>query len=87
MTVIGIGLLVGSLFGRARGLIVLGVILTPVLLFSPIAELDFGDTDVRYEPATVADIAPFYELDVGQHGDRPLRRRVLRRRPSSWRPR
>jgi phage shock protein PspC (stress-responsive transcriptional regulator)/predicted membrane protein len=66
MTVIGIGLLVGSVFGRARGLIVLGVILTPVLLTSPIAELDFGDTDVRYDVATVADIAPEYRLDVGQ---------------------
>jgi phage shock protein PspC (stress-responsive transcriptional regulator)/predicted membrane protein len=65
MAVIGIGLLVGSLFGRARGLIVLGVILTPVVLFSPVTELDFGDTDVRYEPATVADIAPFYELEFG----------------------
>jgi phage shock protein PspC (stress-responsive transcriptional regulator)/predicted membrane protein len=65
MTIIGIGLLVGSLFGRARGLIVLGVILAPVVLFSPVAELEFGETDVRYEPATVADIAPFYDLDVG----------------------
>ncbi len=65
MTVIGIGLLVGSLFGRARGLIVLGVILTPVLLSSPITELDFGDTDVRHDVTSVAEIAPEYRLDVG----------------------
>lgn len=65
MTVIGVGLLVGSMLGRARGLIVLGVILAPVVLFSPISEFDFGETSVRYDPVSLDDIQTEYQLDVG----------------------
>lgn len=65
MTVVGLGLLVGSLFGRARGLIVVGVIMVPALLVSPVADMDFGATDVRHAPASVAEIQPLYELDLG----------------------
>jgi phage shock protein PspC (stress-responsive transcriptional regulator)/predicted membrane protein len=65
MTVIGLGLLVGSLFGRARGLIVVGVIMVPALLVSPVADMDFGANDIRYAPTSVADIQPEYELDLG----------------------
>lgn len=66
VTVIGIGLLVGSFAGRARGLIVLGVILTPGLLVSPIAEYDFDTTEVRYAPLSVEEISGDYTLDVGR---------------------
>lgn len=65
MTVLGVGLLVGSLLGRARGLIVLGVVLTPVVLFSPVSEFDFGETSVRHDPVNLAEIQPDYRLDLG----------------------
>ncbi|MGF1667295.1 MAG: PspC domain-containing protein [Acidimicrobiia bacterium] len=63
--VIGVGLLVGSVLGRARGLIVLGVIMTPVVLFSPITEFDFDETSLLYSPVTVADIQDTYSLPIG----------------------
>ena len=63
--VIGLGLLIGSVAGRARGLIVLGVILIPALLVSPLGDLDLSSEDVRYEPQTVSDIQTAYTADVG----------------------
>ena len=65
MLVVGVGLLVGAVAGRARGLIILGVMLVPPLLASPIADLDFGDTDVRITPESVSDIESSYSHDVG----------------------
>jgi phage shock protein PspC (stress-responsive transcriptional regulator)/predicted membrane protein len=63
--VVGIGLLVGSFVGRARGLIILGVILIPPLLFSPLGDVDWSSTSVRYAPATVAEIQESYTADGG----------------------
>jgi phage shock protein PspC (stress-responsive transcriptional regulator)/predicted membrane protein len=63
--IVGLGLLVGAFVGRARGLIILGVILTPALLLSPLGDVDWDNTAVRYSPATVADIQDTYTADVG----------------------
>ena len=64
VTILGIGLLVGTLAGRARWLILVGVVLVPTLMFSPVFEWDWSsDTfDVVVEPGTFEDI---YTLDVG----------------------
>ncbi len=66
MAMTAIGLIVGTWFGRARGLIVLGIALTPMLVLSPLAEIeyrDFGQVVVR--PASVGEIQPVYTRDVG----------------------
>lgn len=66
--VIGLGLLVGSVIGRARGLIALGLVLTPVLLFAAAIKVPlFGEYgDDAYRPASVAEIEPVYELSGGR---------------------
>lgn len=66
--VIGGGLLVGTLFGRARWLIVIGLVLMPVLFVaSVVPRWDFSGEagDVRYNVASVADLAPEYSLAAG----------------------
>jgi phage shock protein PspC (stress-responsive transcriptional regulator) len=70
--VVGIGLLVGTLFGRARWLIVVGLVLTPLLLVTATAAAvfpswsisgDFGDRE--FHPDTVSDLPVTYELAAG----------------------
>jgi predicted membrane protein len=67
MLVTGIGLLVGAFWGRARGLIALGVILTPVVFFSPIGDLDIVGTvgERRVNPETVAQIPETVDMGIG----------------------
>ncbi len=69
VTILGIGLLVGTFAGRARWLILVGVILVPTMMFSPIFEYDWdwtSDTfDVLEEPQTFTDLQDFYSVDVG----------------------
>jgi phage shock protein PspC (stress-responsive transcriptional regulator) len=66
VTVLGIGLLVGTLAGRARWLIIVGAILVPTLVFSPVFEWDWSsDTfDVIHAPTSFEDVDA-YSIDVG----------------------
>lgn len=67
LTITGLALVVGAWFGRARGLIALGVILVPIVIASPIAELDVAGSvgERNLDVTSVADVAPNYELGVG----------------------
>ena len=64
---IGAGLLVGAVRGRARGLIWLGVPLTVALLGTINAEAAFdgGTGDRTYRPVSVTELQDRYELGVG----------------------
>jgi phage shock protein PspC (stress-responsive transcriptional regulator) len=66
--VVGIGLVVGAFIGRARGLIVLGLVLT--LLASAAAftgvQVRGGVGDRTWRPATVAELRPVYRLGAGE---------------------
>lgn len=72
--VIGIGVVVGAWFGRPAGLVILGVLLLPILLFSRLAaeggvdllSIEFSSVgDVRYRPGSVEEIREAYELEMG----------------------
>ena len=67
VTILGIGLLVGSIAGRARWLILLGVILVPTLMFSPVFEQDWNDVafDQSFRPETFAQVDSSYDIEVG----------------------
>ena len=75
VAVIGIGLVVGAWFGRPGGLIVLGVLLIPLLVVSPLAELvdrrssfelDFTMSErSTHRPASVEGILDEYYLGIG----------------------
>jgi phage shock protein PspC (stress-responsive transcriptional regulator)/predicted membrane protein len=67
MLIAGLGLLVGAVWGRARGLIALGVILTPIVFFSPIGDLDIVGTvgERRVNPDTVAEIPESIDMGIG----------------------
>lgn len=55
--VVGIGLLIGAWFGRSRGLIAIGIILSFAMVPAVIADhADFRGEDVVVEPTTVAGI-------------------------------
>jgi hypothetical protein len=73
LSVIGLGLLAGTWFGRSRGLIALGILVGVV--FIPLAAVDAvtggswihwrGADRVRERPASATAIHPDYELDTG----------------------
>lgn len=72
LLLIGVGLLVGSFLGRARWLIIVGVILVPFVVatgFASSLEIDFsaglGGRDVHVGPLA-EDLLPTYELGVGE---------------------
>ncbi len=67
LTIVGLALVIGAWFGRARGLIALGVILVPIVIASPLAELDVSGSvgERNLEVASAADMAPLYELGIG----------------------
>jgi hypothetical protein len=69
LTVIGIGLLVGSVWGRAWWLILLGILLVPVMAVASVAS-DVpvrGRTGTQFEqPASLAEVQPEYRLSGGQ---------------------
>lgn len=67
VVILGAGLVVGGFAGRARWLIIVGAILVPTLLFSPVFEYDWSsDTFDRFEiPATFEQVEPTYTHDVG----------------------
>ncbi|MDP9495797.1 MAG: cell wall-active antibiotics response protein, partial [Actinomycetota bacterium] len=67
VTILGIGLLVGAFAGRARWLIVVGVIMVPTMLFSPVFEYEW--TSETFErsatPTSFAEVDDVYELELG----------------------
>jgi phage shock protein PspC (stress-responsive transcriptional regulator) len=59
-------LLLGSFWGRAGGLILIGLLLVPVTAVATVAD-DFEGERVRYAPATVEEIPEFgYRLGAGE---------------------
>ncbi|MFO7549484.1 MAG: LiaF-related protein [Acidimicrobiia bacterium] len=68
IAVLGFGLIVGARFGRARWLIVIGALLIPGLLMSPLADFEYRGAigDRTFRPATVEEIAPEYVGSIGQ---------------------
>ncbi|MGI8822333.1 MAG: PspC domain-containing protein [Acidimicrobiia bacterium] len=67
MLVIGLGLLVGSFFGRARGLILVGLIGVPILVVATTVRVPldgpWGEQEAR--PAAVAELEAEYEHGIG----------------------
>lgn len=68
MGIIAVGLLVGAWIGRARWLIIIGILLAPWLFFASllpnVAEWTIGDPS--YAPASVQQVQDSYSLGVGQ---------------------
>lgn len=66
--VVGLGLIVGTFFGRARGLIALGLLVLPLLLLAAAIRVplsgEYGDRS--FAPATATELRPTYELSGGQ---------------------
>ncbi len=65
--VIGVGLLIGTFFGRSRGLIVFGLLLAPVAMVASLVDIpfdgEFGEIDVF--AASPADLESSYRLTGG----------------------
>lgn len=69
MTVLGLGLIIGAFIGRARWLILVGVLGLPFLFGSPALEYDFEDwssATVYQTPTEFADLQPAYDHTIGQ---------------------
>jgi phage shock protein PspC (stress-responsive transcriptional regulator) len=69
MTVLGIGLITGAVVGRARWLILVGVLGLPFLFGSPALEYDFddwGSATVSQTPTDFADLPPTYDHTIGR---------------------
>jgi phage shock protein PspC (stress-responsive transcriptional regulator) len=66
--VVGLGLLVGAWLGRARWLILIGVLLVPPILAANAVDVPMsaGTGDRLYTPRTAAQLRPDYELFAGQ---------------------
>ena len=84
LAVLGIGLVIGAWWGRARLLIVLGLLLLPLALAASFvtAPLEGGMGDERYVPANPAELRDEYRLLGGrlvldltelQAGSQPIR--------------
>jgi phage shock protein PspC (stress-responsive transcriptional regulator) len=79
VAIIGIGLLVGAFWGRARWLILVAVILTPTLFFTSLLELDWDweTWEVTHAPISFTEVDTTYTADAGDvmidltllHGD------------------
>lgn len=69
VTVLGIGLLVGTIAGRARWLILVGILALPVLFSSPALEYDFAEWDtntVFVAPTEMDQLPPTYTQGLGE---------------------
>lgn len=66
--IIGLALIVGAVMGRARGLIVLGIFVAPLLVLSPLAEFELGNGigQRRIAVSSVDEMAPTYNLAIGE---------------------
>jgi hypothetical protein len=68
LTVVGVGLLVGSLWGRAWWLILVGLLLVPTAAFAGLVNglpVSGQTGDQFVQPLTVADIEPSYQIGGG----------------------
>jgi len=65
--VVGLGLIVGGFVGRARWLILIGALLVPTLLFSPVFEYEWNtdEFDRTVSPDTFTELEDSYALEVG----------------------
>jgi len=69
VTVIGLGLLVGGWWGRAWGLIPVGLLLIPVVALASLADsepLTGGFGERLWQPRTTAEVRPVYRLAGGE---------------------
>lgn len=68
LVVFGGALLISSLFGRARGLIVVGLVMAPLLISMALLKVPFegGFGDVRYTPTNATEVSTEYRLIAGQ---------------------
>lgn len=67
VTILGVGLLVGAFAGRARWLILVGVIMVPTMLFSPVFEYEWTSEsfDRAVAPESFTDLDEAYSLELG----------------------
>jgi phage shock protein PspC (stress-responsive transcriptional regulator) len=67
LVTIGAGLLIGSVWGRARGPIFLGLLLVPFVLISDAAEINIsaGSGERIYTPGSPAELAESHEMFAG----------------------
>ena len=65
--IVGLGLMVGGFVGRARWLILVGALMVPTLLFTPVFEYNWNsdDFDRTVSPDSFAELEDSYALDVG----------------------
>jgi len=68
LAVLGLGLLVGTWWGRSRGLIVLAAVLTPFVLLASLVNVPIrgGVGDRFYGPRAVSDLRPVYRQVAGR---------------------
>jgi hypothetical protein len=66
ITVIGIGVLVGTRYGRARWLIPIGLILIPAATVAGVAEIGQNASTRVINPTAFADLQRNYELSTGR---------------------
>ena len=66
--ILGVALVIGSIFGRARWLIVVGVISAPLLFGAALLDvpLEGGFGDPRFTPTNVGQLEPEYRLIAGE---------------------
>jgi phage shock protein PspC (stress-responsive transcriptional regulator) len=67
LLLLGVGMTVGGLFGKTTGLVPIGIVLAvPLIVLAAIGVPLRGPVgDVRWSPATAADLKPRYQLAVG----------------------
>lgn len=66
--VLGVGLLTGALIGRARWMILLGILLVPPLIVSPAAEVDWeGEFERIVVPGAESELRPSYRSSAGSY--------------------
>jgi phage shock protein PspC (stress-responsive transcriptional regulator) len=67
LAVVGVMLVVGSVFGRPGGLILLGAVLSLVLAATSLAQPRFdGDRDLLVRPTQADQLAPAYDVPAGR---------------------
>jgi phage shock protein PspC (stress-responsive transcriptional regulator) len=68
LIVFGAALLISTLFGRARWLIIVGLIMSPLLISMALLKVPFegGIGDSRHQPISVAEVQAEYRLIAGQ---------------------
>lgn len=68
IAVIGLALVVGAFWGRTRGSIALGLLLTPALILTTLVEVPFEGSigEARFSPETVVELEDRYEHAIGE---------------------